>query len=258
VGKLNKNMKINKMKNNQGQIAIIVLLTSAIILSLGLSASKKAVIDTKVETDEELLKEAFNTAESGINTYLNTDGASSTYLTESGSSAVVTKENIGGDSSSSLSSEGEVLKNTPQLFWLVNHNSDGSIGNTFYASDFKIEADDFSGALKVDYFYIDAVGVYRVSRFGCYSGADATFVGFDGDCSNISVTGKDSLLVAVTPLGGSARITVSGSSDFPLQGEQLTSVGTVDSGIKTQVKTRHVYQIPSFMLESITAGSIIR
>ncbi|MDD2482862.1 MAG: hypothetical protein PHE71_01085 [Candidatus Shapirobacteria bacterium] len=63
----------NKIKNNQsnqGQIAIIVLLASAILLTLGMSASRKTVTDTKVDTDEELLKEAFNTAESGINNYL--------------------------------------------------------------------------------------------------------------------------------------------------------------------------------------------
>ena len=51
MGKLN-NMKI-KNKQNKGQVAIVVLLASAILLTLGISASKQTVTDTKIETDEE-------------------------------------------------------------------------------------------------------------------------------------------------------------------------------------------------------------
>jgi len=65
-------------------------------------------------------------------------------------------------------------------------------------------------------------------------------------------------LVSVTPLGGSAKITISGGSSFPLQGEELTSTGVTNSGVKTQVKTRYIYQIPSFFMEAITASGTIQ
>jgi len=246
-------MKNNKQ--NKGQVAIIVLLASAILLTLGISASKQTVTDTKIDTDEEALKEAFNTAESGINNYLNNGGSS---YTTGGGGATVDSATIGG--SNQIFSEGQVLANYNQLFWLVNHNENGSIGETYYSSNFSIVADNSDVALKVDYFYIDGSDNYQVARFGCYSGVNASFVGFgdSSNCNNISVVGKKSLLVSVTPLGGSAKITISGGSAFPLQGEELTSTGVTNSGVKTQVKTRYIYQIPSFFMEAITAANVIQ
>ncbi|MDD2225227.1 MAG: hypothetical protein PHP97_03620, partial [Candidatus Shapirobacteria bacterium] len=246
-------MKTNKQ--NKGQIAIIVLLASAIILTLGLSASKTAITDTKVDTDEELLKEAFNTAESAINNYL-TDSNKTNYTTE-GSGANIVATQIGGNNIKEISSEGVVSANTNQLFWLVNHNENGDIGSTYYggsSSYFKIEADNSNVALKIDYFYIDGSD-YKVDRFGCYTGTDLTnFVGFTFNCNNnISTSGKNSLLVSVTPLGGSSKIKISGDSEFPVQGEEIMSTSITDSGVKTQIKTRYVYQFPSFMLDAITA-----
>jgi len=246
--------KINKQ--NKGQIAIIVLLASAIILTLGLSASKTAVTDTKVDTDEELLKEAFNTAESAINNYL-INSENTNYSTE-GSGATIVATPIGD--ADSISSEGVVSANTNQLFWLVKHNENGSVGTSatdyYQGSYFKITADNSNVALKIDYFYINASGVYKVDRFGCYIGTNSSFVGFTYDCSNnISTTGKNSLLVSVTPLGGAAKITISGDSVFPSQGEEITAASSTDNGVKTQIKTRYIYQIPSFMLDAITAKS---
>lgn len=254
---------INKMKNeklikqSRGQIAIIILLASAIVLTLGLSASKTAVTDTKIDTDEESLKEAFNTAESAINNFL-IDTNNTSYSTE-GSSANITFDSIGN--ANSISSEGQVLANTNQLFWLVKHNENGSVGTSdtdYYPDDFRITADNSSIALKIDYFYIDASNNYKVDRFGCYTGTNSSLIGFTFDCNqNISTTDKKSLLVSVTPLGGSTKITISGNSDFPSQGEELTAISITDSGVKTQIKTRYVYQLPSFMLDAITAKGMV-
>lgn len=254
---------INKMrtnKQNKGQIAIIVLLASAIILTLGLSASKTAVTDTKVDMDEELLKEAFNTAESAINNYL--DSKTTNYTTE-GSSATIASTSIGGNNNeTSLSSEGQVWANTNQLFWLVKHNENGSIGTNatdyYQGTYFKITADNSSVALKIDYFYIDSFGAYKVDRFGCYTGTNPSFVGFTYDCNNeIDTTDKKSLLVSVTPLGGPAKITIDGDSVFPSQGEEITAASSTDNGVKTQIKTRYVYQFPSFMLDAVTAKGTV-
>jgi hypothetical protein len=248
---------INKIKNNkynQGQIAIIVLLASAILLTLGMSASRKTITDTKVDTDEESLKEAFNTAESGINNYLLNK---TNYDAGDGNKATVSSVDIGN--ASSLSSEGEVSANTSQLFWLVNHNEDGTIGNTTYGSNFEIEAGESLNnvALKVDYFYLTAGGVYSVSRFGCYTGSDPALTGFTGNCSITKGTNRP-LLVVVTPLGAATTLTISGTATFPIQGQELTSVGTAGNGVKTQIKTRNVYQLPPFFFESITAQNVIQ
>ncbi len=247
-------MKNNKQ--NKGQVAIIVLLASAILLTLGISASKQTVTDTKIETDEELLKEAFNTAESGINNYLNNGGAN--YSTE-GSGATVVSTAIGG--SRSITSEGQVISNSNQLFWLVNHNSNGDIGATYYNSATVTLSFDtgYKGALKIDYFYIEG-GVYKVGRFGYdYNGGTVVngFTSSSGSSLTINLLGNP-LLISVTPIGQSTKLTLSGNSNFPQQGEELTSTGVTNSGVKTQVKTRYIYQIPLFFMEAITAVNVIR
>lgn len=253
---------INKIKNNQhhqGQVAIIVLLASAILLTLGLSASRKTITDTKIDTDEELLKEAFNTAESGINNYINTGSAS--YSDSSGGNATINSSPIGN--SNSISSEGLVSANSSQSFWLVGHNADGTINlNDYYTGNtVSLSVDsDFAGAVKIDYFYLDASSVYRVQHLGYNFKNSNTINNFTDSASNtvtLTLPSGKPLLITVTPIAASSQLTVSGSA-FPLQGEEITAVGTAGNGVKTQIKTRNIYQIPSFFFESITAGNIIQ
>ena len=153
------------------------------------------------------------------------------------------------------------MANTNQLFWLVNHNSDGSIGTAYYGSSSINLAvgDGFNGALKIDYYYIEA-GIYKVQRLGCNYGGGSTVTGFDSNttsCSSLTLSGNPLLLIT-TPIGTPTSLTISGASVFPLQGEELTAVGTAGNNVKTQIKTRHIYQIPSFFLESITAKNTIQ
>lgn len=251
-----------KNKKNQGQIAIVVLLASAIILSLGLSASKNTAIETKIDIDEELLKEAFNTAESAINNYLNNTEKNYQNI---GSGATIVSTSIGGGNVHNLSSEGKILANSNQLFWLVTHNNNGSIGETYYnGGDVTLKVDDnYSGALKIDYFYIDSSNEYRVSRKGCNYGSNSeTFAGFADklSCSSLELgleKGNRPLLISITPLGVSTRLALMGNSEFPLQGEEIVSSSSTDNGIKTQIKARHVYQIPTFFIDAITARNTV-
>lgn len=248
-------MKNKKIKQNKGQIAIMVLLVSAVILTLGLSASKKAVTDTKVDTDEQLLKEAFNAAESGINNYIN-DGSSS-YEAGNGAKASVNSTAIGGDKS--LTSEGLVTANNNQLFWLVNHENNGDIGATYYSGNINFSpVGNFTGVLKVDYFYINASNKYQVDHLICDYNSSGLVPNSFSNCLTLVTTGKKSLLVNITPLGAPIQISLSGASNFPNQGEELTAVGTAGDGVKTQIRTRNIYQVPSFMIEAITAGNIIQ
>lgn len=256
---MNKNKNKKLIKQNKGQIAIIVLLVSAIILTLGLSASKSTVTNTKVDTDEELLKTAFNTAESAINNYLST--GSNNYSTE-GSNATVNSTPIGN--TNSIPSEGQVMVNTNQLFWLVNHTDKDNVGTIYYnGGDITLSVDNgFSGALKIDYFYIDKTdSAYKVQRLGCNYNGSSVVNGYDAstvNCSTLTVTDRNPLLIVVTPLGSPTAVTISGNSSFPLQGEELTAASGTNSGVKTQIKTRYIYQIPSFFIDAITAKNIIQ
>ncbi len=252
--------KLKKIKKNSGQVAIIVLLVSAIVLTLGLSASRKTVTDLKVDTDEELLKEAFNVAESSINNYIGT--GSTIYSIESGGAgAMVNAVTIGNGTS--LSSDGSIQPGFNQLFWLVSHTNTGGVGITYYAGDItSLTSSSNKAALKIDYFYIeDSSGDYKVDRIACKTGnlTDTNLVGFDSLCSSLSfvVSGRKPLLIVVTPINIDTELVLTGTTDFPAQGEDLTAVGTADNGVKTQVKTKNIYQVPSFLTESVTAKSVI-
>jgi len=267
MGKLKKTNKMNnKIKNNKGQIAIIVLLVSAIVLTLGLSASKSTIVDTKINTDDESLKKAFNTAESAINNYL--DSGKDTYTVEGGGASVVSTL-IGGEGTQTISSDGQVLANSNQLFWLVNHDEFGGIGEIYYSGGNSVDLNiksGFNGALKIDYFYINSVGDYKVKRWGCNYNGSNVVNGYSTDtssCSKIVLSNEDDLLevkpllLSITPIGDSTDLVVYGSN-FPVQGEDLTSFSITDSGVKTQIKIRNVYKIPLFLIDAISVRSIIQ
>ena len=241
--------------NNKGQVALIVLLISAVALTLGLSASKKAVTDTKVDKNEEELKDAFNVAESSIDQYLS--NGNKTY-TNSDSNAIanITTQSIG--SSSQITSDGMVIDGQNNLFWLVNHNADGSIGTTYFSKNkqITIKVDStFIGSLKIDYFYKNGA-VYSINRNGYNFSAITGINNYPYSASKsitINIGTEDALLLVLTPIGGNTNLILNGTAAFPVQGEEIIAVGEVGSGVKTQVKTINKYDIPDFFTESISA-----
>jgi hypothetical protein len=256
---------MNKMTNlkyklQKGQVVLIVLLASAVIMTLGLSAAKRTVVDTKIDTDEELLKQAFNTAESGVDYYLATGatGVAAYQTSDNNSNADISVSPVG--LSDSLVSDGVVIKNDPYLFWLVGHNDDGSVklANTYTGSSVDICVDTtFKQKLKIDYFYKGAN--YSVKR-------DLHDFASGSNCITDFATPSTTLLLAVTPIGESTNIKVVGKGDtFPIQGEKITSVGragnvsasTNANQVSSQVRVFNQYKVPPFMLDAITAGDSV-
>lgn len=259
------------MKNQSGQVALIVLLVSAITMTIGLSLSRKTVTETKIDTDQELLKQAFNAAESGVDYYLGTGKTEYTAPDERSKADVVVNE-IGGGTS--IDSGGLVLENNTFLFWLSSHNDDGSIGNTFYIGNYVDICVDagFTGALKIDYFYKNATGNYKIERKGFYFGGSAPsgVSGFNpkivttrcsGNSTRFTLTGAVPLLIAIKPIGGNTSLSLKSEltvlPPFPLQGQEISSTGRAGdlstAGVNRKVTVLNRYKIPSFLLEAITA-----
>jgi len=245
--------------NNKGQVALIVLLISAVALTLGLSASKKAITDTKVDQDESELKNAFNVAESGINQYLSigTTGDNAYVNNDSSAKANISIQSIGAGTS--IASDGVILDGQKGLFWLVNHNTDGSIGTAYYNKNVTLNLtvdSAFNGALKIDYFYKNGA-VYSVTRSGYNFNTTpivANYIESASKTVNINIGSEDALLLVVTPIGRNVgSVTLRGPGVFPVQGEVITAVGEVGNGIKTQIKTINKYSIPDFFTESVSA-----
>ncbi len=267
-----------------GQVALVVLLISAVVLTLGLSISRKTVVETRIDTDEELLRQAFNTAESGVDYYLST-GETRVSL-EDGSSASINTSNI-GEGSGVLDFDEVTTANQNSVFWMSGHDEDGIIqlsGGTYFNGDSVrlCVNDSFVGAVKVDYFYYDSgTSSFNVKRMGYNINSSNYIQNYidrtpsNGSCSarssmkQIDVTGllgsstSRSLMMAVTPLGGSTRLVVSSASGvFPSQGEEIIGTGTVTteaaSGtVTSMVRVYNKYRIPSFMLDAVTSLSSI-
>lgn len=234
-----------KLRNQAGgQVVLMVLLASALVLTLGLSASRQATVETKIDTDQELLKKAFNTAESGIEYYLGT-GETNYESGESGSADLLVK--TVGDSET-LSFGNVILDGGIDYFWLVGHNSDGTLSNNYYSNETTglniCTVNGENATFKVNYFYKSGLN-YLVKS------VVSTTIG--GCLSNFDLTAGDSLLLSVMPVGSNVKIKLTGSAKFPIQGEEISSTGLVE-GVNNTVTVMNKYTIPTFLLEAITSG----
>ena len=270
-------MKINI--GSSGQVALIVLLISAVVMTIGLSVSKKTVVDTKIEAGQEQLKQAFNTAESGLDYYFGT-GSTKFTAVDNNSTADITVKNIGGGSTTAA--DQFILSGGNVGIWMVGHDSDGNID---YSSYFKgslvtlcFSNSLSAGAIKLDYFYRQA-GSYQVKRMGynLLSNAVSGFTNFavapvQGGCiANyrsialpLTITGVTPLILTARMINTSGKIYLIGTGDtFPIQGIAVSStgrVGDVSTGtnVNRSLEVKRTYQIPGFAFEGVTTfGSVL-
>lgn len=258
------------MRQN-GQIAIVVLLISAIVMTIGLSVSRRTVVETKISTDEEQLKQAFNTAESGIDYYLKTNKVG--YTASDNSQANVQVEDVGVGQTIDLG--GKVLANKTRLFWLASHTPTGGIDpNNFYGGTRLSLCLDtgFVGAIKIDYFYKVSGSTYEVWRSGFNIGGHTVTnypnkiltsgcIDIDGNIPLLGggELGYEPLLLAVRPIGMSTKMVLEGHGnfDFQSQGQNITSTGTVGNNVSQVVKEFSQYQVPTFMIDGLSADNVL-
>jgi len=274
-----------KIKKISGQVALVVLVLVAVSLSLGMSVSNKVVSETKIDKDEELLKEAFNAAESGIEYYLGT-GLTNYQAPNNMSSASVSVSDVGGGGSSVLDFDEYTMVNDNLSFWLVEHRSNGSLdlnnslGNNFSGNSLTVCVnDDFNSSIAVSYFYSSGLS-YAVERwvyqFGNEGGVveDAlNGVGADGgNCGpdqngvelDLAVLGGNPLLLSVKPLFNPARISLVGSASFPSQGVSISSLGEAGQVGSTTLVDRRISvmrrwetDILSLMIDGLVAEGMV-
>lgn len=263
----------NKIKNKfkKGQVAIIVMLVSALLITVGLSLSKKSTVETKIDFNEEALKKAFNAAESGIDYYLAT-GQKTYNSDDSLSEANVAVENIGGQGNE-LNFNEFTPANGVQYFWLVNHNDDGSLGNKYFNGSTITIIHDWTlnyGSLEIAIFYINPLGAgdYGVRRYGFNFNAISRVNNFLdlGSVASVTINSipTNPILMTVTPIFEGAKISISGNSSFPIQGETINSTGSAgvvfdgteeESKINKKLSIERRYEIPYFLLSGIVSES---
>ena len=262
------------MKKNNGQVALVVLIISAISLTLGLSLADRVRTDIKTDTDDEQLQRAFNAAESGIENYLVNPGVG--YSGNNGSWADVTASDVTGE----VIEFGEyTVRDHYAYFWLAGHNDDDTINTSsgYYGGDgVSICYNDYDGAFAVYYFRING-GAYEVIRRVYNLTSDYINDGINSFGEDDDVCGGDSgyslgmtfseiegsstvpLLMVIRPLGplnsGSRFALGEIDGTLPSQGKVIDSIG-ISGRASTTVSVYKRWDpsyYMSFMLEGLTA-----
>lgn len=258
----------NKTKNNlrSGQVAIIVLIVSALMVTVGLSLSKKATVETKIDTNEEALKKAFNAAESGIEYYLGT-GRTDYGAPDDLSSAKVTARNIEGEGGRLDFGEYVPVSGT-EYYWLVNHNTDGSLGSNYYSGPLSVCGVAFTGSLEINQFYLSG-GDYGVKRYGFNFNDDVAtqvneFTNSTGTACVPIILVSDPILVTITPIFNGGRFYLEGGV-FPSQGVEISSLGTAGGfssdpnavEINKRLRVLRRYKFPYFLLSGVVSETSV-
>lgn len=247
-----------KIQGSRGQVVLMVLLASALVLVLGLSAAKQATVETNIDTDQELLKKAFNAAESGIEYYIKTGESEYENLEYEGKSVLLTQP-LGNNQILSFNKKtgpGDV-----EIFWLVDHLDNGDIGTSYYSKQdntIDICSTTQSGAVnfKVDYFYKTGTE-YKVQRvFGANPWVTTNGALLPNNCANVTLQGN-SIFIAVTPVEISTIINVKGAVNFPVQGEKILATGSVGK-VNNLVTIDHPYKLlNTFLLEAVVSEGVV-
>lgn len=251
-----------KLRNREGgQIVLMVLLASVLVLTMGLSAARQATVETSIDTDQELLKRAFNAAESGIEYYLKTGETQHGNIDSFEGSSTLTTEDLGNQET--LSFNRVVGPENGEFFWLVNHTENGDIGTSFFSSQDSTIDICVSGTLvtqlKIDYFYKEGLN-YRVVR-GDGSNPVLTTSGGATNCRNnynLKYTvGANSVLMVVTPVRDDVKISIKGGQNFPVQGIKIKSIGVVGKVNNLVTIDRPYRLVIPFLLEPVVSeGSV--
>lgn len=270
-----------KNGRESGQVALVVILISAITLMLGLSASRRSTIDVSIGHDEELSAKAFTAAESGLEYVLSelaADGSlESSYTWPSsgdnpaGTSAEVDLSEIGGGTSfytEDTYAPGEVV-----YFWLRNP---ANYGDNYIEENIDIcwQAVDTNPAVAVHLFYVDAGDSYGVTRYAvdgdggrrglngfsnpASSPATGCDAGFTGTRVNVLFYGQP-VLMALMPLYDFSRwgmVSVGGGL-LPAQGYRITSTG-IAANVKRALQMDYMWSVPPFyFVDGVFSGGSI-
>jgi len=213
---------------NKGQVMLAILLLGTFVMTLGLTISKRTIGEIRIDTDEEMLKDAFNVAESGIDYFLKTENGN------------YSPENI--EMMAKVTKDTEVFDNTKALIYKnkIEVNLDLS---KFDGSALKVQINR-NAKVRLDLFW----GNNRVERF-LFDRKD------EGDSISISAGGKKYLKImsidgkpcdfTIIPSGGKFEQSV------------ITSIGYAKksdpNGVKTVISTEEEFNIPYFLLDAVTA-----
>ncbi len=250
------------MKTRPAQVAIIALLISALVMTVGLTFSRRTTVETRIDTNEEALRDAFNAAESGIDYYLKT-GSTNYAVPSSTAKAEVSVKNLGGESILDFGEYTPVGES--EFYWLVNHTASGALGTSYFTgTQITVTHGGMQGSLAINIFFKTGATTFGVRRYGYNfsTNTNQRVAGFNDTrvgAQNVTIGSLPSqpVLMTVTPIFTGANLSLSGNANFPAQGEEISSTGKVGEVNTTQANKKVVvqrrYKLPTFLLDALVS-----
>lgn len=278
-------------KSNSGQSLLIILLVTAVILTIGLAVVSYSITDIKISQQEEESARAFSAAEAGIEESLRLGSAKDVTVGEIMAKVSETAQGGGQnfDFGAAKFPSGELAN-----VWLVGHNENGGIdaGTHFpFNGQLKIcwgentTIDNSTPALEVALVYKDG-NDYKVIRQG-YDPNSGRTIGFiapdDIDGGNCPSTAGLAFAKDINLAGGNFNlkasdapyllrlkllyntkeqaIALNSSNNLPSQGKCYESSAKVEtSGITRKIRQCQFYQAPPEIFDYVlfTTGDLIK
>lgn len=249
--------KLSTIRDDQGQVLLVVVLVMVVTLTVGLSVVSRSVTNLRNATDEEHSQKAFSAAEAGIEQSINATCTEQTGCTI----ADTFTENKAKFSAIAIPVSGKefllnggniVAKDDGVDLWLSDYSEDPLLiyqnpwsGNlTIYWGDTSMSDDCQQAALEVIIIYgpktaptskrdtADPCSARKqANNFSPSSSGGGTIAGvafkykMTINLIENEVT-KRALLARIVPLYTNAKIGVSGENALPSQGNIITSEGT--------------------------------
>lgn len=272
-------------KYSYGQVILIILLVTAVGLTIGLSLVSRTISDVKISTQVADSSRAFSAAESGIETALKGAAIGGTgVINIGGASANYNVVKLGGDSNP-LTLPNNSPGNT-QSVWLVEHQADGSLFPTptplYTASSLELcwGPDKTSSdpnpipAVEATLLYYSG-GTYKIGKAAfdpsargnnftpastskptdnfCNTGKKYEYIlnlASSGTFGNS--TGDTLVLLRLNPVYNTTDLVVKPAGgvggNLPTEGKTISSTGTTTSGVARKLTVLQGYTtLPSFM-----------
>jgi hypothetical protein len=272
---------------------LIILLVTAVILTIGLAVVSYSITDIKISQQEEESARAFSAAEAGIEQALKLSPSSTDeFQVGVGEITARVKPEIQGggqnfDFGATKFPSGELAN-----IWLVEHNENGEINAAThlpYNSEITLcwgssTTDAPVPALELALAYKDAAGDYKVIRQG-YDPSSGRTVGFitpedmdGGNCNanlafaknidlaagNFNLTASDvPYLLRLKLLYNTSDqpLAVSSGNNFPSQGKCYESSAKIEaSGITRKIRQCQFFQAPPEIFDYVlfTTGDLVK
>ena len=213
---------------NKGQITLVVLLTSTVILIIGAGMMSRSVTDMKLSSQLEESNESLSAAEAGIENGLNIPIPNPSIPTDCSLQWTFFDDKMTADCTVALLgiteySMGLVKKTESKTIWFVEHKADGTLD---------LAGLKYNGSVTIEWDPPTPVEFYII--YGNGANYDLTrIVSTDGVGTVPFIPGW--VFLRLKPLKSDITVEVTPSSSLPAQGRRIESTGITRTGVRRKI-----------------------